>query len=210
MSERPPEGRPDNGADTPDSQGGTLEELVDRLEAGALSLDEQRRLAGFLAAESPELVMAATRHESYSGPLPHPDLLNRFDDVTRRAIVQMAVDEQAHAHRMRERGLEGAIAKDRRGQRYGLVIAVAGLAAAVAIAPFSAVAAGIIGTLDLFGFSRQNMRKLVQTHRDSFPLPLHEGRSALWHLADVLEWFAREAPGSRARCGSRPRPLLSV
>lgn len=37
------------------------------------------------------------------------------------------------------------------GQRYGLVIAVAGLAAAVAIAPFSAVAAGIIGTLDLFG-----------------------------------------------------------
>ncbi len=42
---------------------------------------------------------------------------------------------------------------------------------------------------DLFGFSRQNMRKLVQTHRESFPLPLHEGRSSLWHLADVLDWF---------------------
>ncbi|WP_019020959.1 AlpA family transcriptional regulator, partial [Thioalkalivibrio sp. ALE23] len=67
---------------------------------------------------------------------------------------------------------------------------------------------GVSDVADLFGFSRQNMRKLVQTHRDSFPLPLHEGRSALWHLADVLEWFAREAPGSRARCGSRPRPLL--
>lgn len=77
MSERPTEGLPDNGPDTADSQGGTLEELVDRLEAGALSLEEQRRLAGFLAAEHPELVMAATRHESYSGPLPHPDLLNR-------------------------------------------------------------------------------------------------------------------------------------
>ena len=52
---------------------------------------------------------------------------------------------------MRERGLEGAIEKDRRGQRYGVIIAVAGLGAAVAIAPFRAVAAGIIGTLDLFG-----------------------------------------------------------
>ena len=51
---------------------------------------------------------------------------------------------------------------------------------------------GVSDVADLFGFSRQNMRKLVQTHRDSFPLPLHEGRSALWHLADVLEWFARE------------------
>lgn len=151
MSEGPTEGLPDNGLDTADSKGGTFEGLVDRLEAGALSSEEQRRLAGLLVAEPPELVMAATRHESYSGPLPHPDLLNRFDETTRQAIVQMAMDEQAHAHRIRERGLEGAIAKDCRGQRYGLVIAVAGLAAAVAIAPFSAVAAGIIGTLDLFG-----------------------------------------------------------
>ncbi|MEX2523714.1 MAG: DNA-binding protein [Gammaproteobacteria bacterium] len=49
---------------------------------------------------------------------------------------------------------------------------------------------GISDMADLFQFSRQNMRKLVQTHLDSFPLPLHEGRSSLWHLADVLDWFA--------------------
>jgi hypothetical protein len=48
---------------------------------------------------------------------------------------------------------------------------------------------GVSDIADLFAFSRQNMRKLVQTHPDSFPLPLHEGRSALWHLADVLDWF---------------------
>lgn len=49
---------------------------------------------------------------------------------------------------------------------------------------------GISDIAELFRFSRQNMRKLVQTHIDSFPLPLHEGRSSLWHLLDVLEWFA--------------------
>lgn len=51
---------------------------------------------------------------------------------------------------------------------------------------------GVTDMADLFEFSRQNMRKLVQTHRDSFPLPLHEGHSSLWHLADVLEWFDRQ------------------
>lgn len=48
---------------------------------------------------------------------------------------------------------------------------------------------GVSDIADLFSFSRQNMRKLVHTHSDSFPLPLHEGRSALWHLTDVLDWF---------------------
>ena len=35
------------------------------------------------------------------------------------------------------------------------------------------------------------MRKLLRTHAESFPLPLHEGRCSLWHLADVLDWFAQ-------------------
>lgn len=48
---------------------------------------------------------------------------------------------------------------------------------------------GVSDIADLFAFSRQNMRKLMQTHSDSFPLPVHEGRASLWHLADILDWF---------------------
>lgn len=55
---------------------------------------------------------------------------------------------------------------------------------------------GLTEMAQLFQFSRQNMRKLVQRHAESFPLPFHEGQQALWHLADVLEWFA--GPGQRA------------
>lgn len=50
---------------------------------------------------------------------------------------------------------------------------------------------GISDMARLLDFSRQNMRKLIQTHLASFPLPLHEGKSAIWHLADVLEWFIK-------------------
>jgi predicted DNA-binding transcriptional regulator AlpA len=48
---------------------------------------------------------------------------------------------------------------------------------------------GMTEMADLFGFSRQNMRKLIQRHTEDFPLPVHEGQQSLWHLADVLDWF---------------------
>src|SRR5690554_7012814 len=48
---------------------------------------------------------------------------------------------------------------------------------------------GVTDIAELLDFTRQNMRKLLQTHLATFPLPLHEGRASLWHLAEVLDWF---------------------
>jgi len=33
------------------------------------------------------------------------------------------------------------------------------------------------------------MRKLMLAHRATFPLPVHESRASIWHLAEVLDWF---------------------
>lgn len=63
---------------------------------------------------------------------------------------------------------------------------------------------GVSDMARLLEFSRQNMRKLIKTHLMSFPLPLHEGTSAIWHLVDVLEWF--EAKQKR----NLPSALLDV
>ena len=49
---------------------------------------------------------------------------------------------------------------------------------------------GMSDMASLLMFSRQNMRKLIQTHLASFPMPVHEGASAIWHLCDVLAWFS--------------------
>lgn len=48
---------------------------------------------------------------------------------------------------------------------------------------------GVTDIAELLDFTRQNMRKLLQSHLATFPLPLHEGRAALWHLSEVLDWF---------------------
>ena len=48
---------------------------------------------------------------------------------------------------------------------------------------------GLAEVAELIGVSRQNMRKLMQTHPGNFPVPVHEGNSSIWHLADVLAWL---------------------
>jgi len=138
----------DKEVTTPEQE---LRHLANKLHEGQLSPHEQYLLAELLDNEPSEVLMSVTRQQLHVGPLPPPDLLNQYDDATRQTILDMASKEQAHTHAMQQKSIQGAIAKDRRGQLIGGLIAVAGLIAAAVIAPYSAVAAAIIGSLDLFG-----------------------------------------------------------
>ncbi len=48
---------------------------------------------------------------------------------------------------------------------------------------------GLTDIAQILGFSRQNMRKLMQAHLQTFPPPVHSGTTSIWHLCDVLQWF---------------------
>ena len=48
---------------------------------------------------------------------------------------------------------------------------------------------GLSDIADVVGVSRQYMRKLMLTHGNSFPAPVHEGSASVWHLAEVLCWL---------------------
>ena len=48
---------------------------------------------------------------------------------------------------------------------------------------------GLTDVAEMLGVSRQNMRKLMLTHAASFPVPIHEGSAAVWHLEPVLRWL---------------------
>lgn len=52
---------------------------------------------------------------------------------------------------------------------------------------------GLSDVAELVGVSRQNMRKLMLAHQDSFPIAVHEGSAALWHLSPVLRWLQERA-----------------
>ena len=48
---------------------------------------------------------------------------------------------------------------------------------------------GLTDVADVVGVSRQAMRKLMLTHRATFPMPVHEGSASIWHLVEVLDWL---------------------
>jgi predicted DNA-binding transcriptional regulator AlpA len=48
---------------------------------------------------------------------------------------------------------------------------------------------GLTDAADVVGVSRQNMRKLMVNYPMNFPPPVHEGSTAVWHLADLLAWL---------------------
>jgi predicted DNA-binding transcriptional regulator AlpA len=63
---------------------------------------------------------------------------------------------------------------------------------------------GLTDVAELVGVSRQNMRKLMLAHAATFPAPVHEGSTSVWHLAHLLEWLM-----SRADYSVKPQ-LLEV
>lgn len=102
--------------------------------------------------ERPE-IKAVIRKESFSGPLPPPQVLAGYDDVVAGAaerILAMAEKEQLHRHEMDSTALLGEINNDKRGQRFGLGIAVLfGVIALVLGLSGKQWLGGIIATVDL-------------------------------------------------------------
>ncbi|MGY4532095.1 putative DNA-binding transcriptional regulator AlpA [Pseudomonas sp. TE3786] len=52
---------------------------------------------------------------------------------------------------------------------------------------------GLTDVAELMGMSRQNMRKLMLANAASFPPPIHEGTTSIWHLAEILAWMQTRA-----------------
>ena len=127
-----------------------LTSLLTRLDQGALTEAEQVRLGQVLPESGMQLRMMV-RSQSFSGPIPPPNLWGAYDSDTRKIMMQMALDDQRHMHEMQKTGLNGAIAKDRRGQIFGLTIGVTGLLVAGFVATFSPAAAAVIAAIDLVG-----------------------------------------------------------
>ena len=70
--------------------------------------------------------------------------------------------------------------------------ALADVSNALPTAMLIEVSPDLVGLTDIaerVGISRQAIRKLMVTHRETFPTPVHEGSASIWHLADVLAWL---------------------
>ncbi|MGX6568524.1 helix-turn-helix transcriptional regulator [Cupriavidus necator] len=95
-------------------------------------------------------------------------------------------------------GLPGRVAlafvREAESARVAMVSALADARRAMPSATLIEAAPDLVGLTDIaemVGVSRQNMRKLMLGYPDSFPVPVHEGSSSLWHLLDVIVWLGQ-------------------
>jgi predicted DNA-binding transcriptional regulator AlpA len=83
-------------------------------------------------------------------------------------------------------------AREARSAKQAIVSALKDVKRAIPDAELIEVTPDFVGLTDvaeLVGVSRQNMRKLMLTHAATFPAPVHEGTTSVWHLAHVLQWL---------------------
>jgi len=82
-----PERRPATKHSDPQAESQKLIEiLIDKLEKGSLTHDEQGKLGEFLKKAPSSVVMTATRHHTFIGPVPPPEQLNQYDEKTRNIV----------------------------------------------------------------------------------------------------------------------------
>lgn len=66
---------------------------------------------------------------------------------------------------------------------------------------------GLSDIANLLGFSRQNIRKLMMNNLASFPTPIHDGKTMLWHLSSVLAWVKE---GNRYQIDERLQDIANA
>ena len=95
------------------------------------------------------VVVRQTQTQMFSGPLPPPEALKKFDEVVPGAaerIIKMAEEQSAHRKELEKKVIDSDIARSKWGQVLGFCIAIAGLTASTLIAIYgNAIAGGIIG-----------------------------------------------------------------
>lgn len=87
--------------------------------------------------------------QSFTGPLPHPDILQGYENVQdgfAERIFKMAEEQQAHRIKCEDKIVRSTAAQSVRGQWFGFLIAILCLAASVALGFYNhEVLAGVIG-----------------------------------------------------------------
>lgn len=58
---------------------------------------------------------------------------------------------------------------------------------------------GLSDVAEILGMTRQNMRKLMLADSATFPAPVHEGSTVIWHLEPVLRWMRNRGYGVEQR-----------
>lgn len=95
------------------------------------------------------VVVRQSSVQTFSGPLPPPEILRKFDEIVPGAaerIIKMAEEQFSHRKELEKKVIESDIARSKWGQMLGFLIAIVGLAASALVAIYgNAIAGSVLG-----------------------------------------------------------------
>lgn len=97
---------------------------------------ELNEAIGTLRPEQRNMIIRAIRQESFSGPLPHPELMSKYEQIQpgfAERIISMAEHQQDHRIDCERKIIDGSMSETRRGQWLGFSVALLFLGAATAL-----------------------------------------------------------------------------
>ena len=116
------------------------------------------------------VVRRERRVEMYSGPLPHPDLLNRYREIIPDAperILRMAERQSEHRIEMERRLIVNGIWNERAGLVFGFIVCLTALVCGVLIVQsgyegfgFAAIIAAIASPIAVFMYVKRREKAL--------------------------------------------------
>lgn len=134
--------------------------------------------------------------------------INQYDFTLTLAVPTQGASTEALAERLYSEGCDDALIGIGQHGRIGIEFSREAVSASDAVTSALAdvhriipgvrlieASPDLVGLTDIanvLGFSRQNMRKMLVKSGAAFPLPVHDGKPAIWHLSSVLEWFSKE------------------
>jgi len=133
--------------------------------------------------------------------------MNTYDFTARFTLPPTETDMDSVADRLYGGGCDDALigigrpgsvalefTREASSAHQAVISAIADASAAIPGSRLVEVAPDLVGVTDvadLVGCSRQNIRQLMVSGAGSVPVPVHEGKQPLWHLASVLDWLVR-------------------
>jgi len=114
----------------------------------------------------------------FSGPLPSPEILEHYSRIIPDGadrIMRMAENQSTHRIKIEDKNIDAQIKESKRGQIFGLIIAIVVLMAAVGVGSYGHELLGsilggttILGLVTLFLTGRHEQKKLLAEKRPNF------------------------------------------
>ncbi len=122
--------------------------------------NERATIDAALAGRTLEITRTTTSFEQFSGPLPPPEILAKYDQAcpgSARVILEMAQAQSTHRQYIEKKVVDGNVDAQKRGQFFAFVLAILSLGVAVTFgilkmenAASIVVGTTVIGLVSLF------------------------------------------------------------